>query len=68
MTSTIETEPTHSTDAFVERLFTAVLATMDVQSVYLGGRLGWYRALAAGEAPLSATPGNGWNSRPSPGC
>lgn len=54
MTSTIDTQSTHTTDAFVERLFTAVLAAIDVQAVYLGGRLGWYRALADGEALTSA--------------
>jgi 2-polyprenyl-3-methyl-5-hydroxy-6-metoxy-1,4-benzoquinol methylase len=35
-----------ATDAFVERLFGAMLATMDLHSVYLGDRLGYYRALA----------------------
>lgn len=43
-----------TTDALVERLFTAVLAAMDVQAAYLGDRLGYYRALAAGEALTSA--------------
>src|SRR5690242_2688000 len=33
-------------EALVERLFGAVLATIDVQSAYLGDRLGYYRALA----------------------
>jgi 2-polyprenyl-3-methyl-5-hydroxy-6-metoxy-1,4-benzoquinol methylase len=47
MTGTIQTEAAHCAEAFVERLFTAVLATIDVQAAYLGGRLGWYRALAA---------------------
>jgi SAM-dependent methyltransferase len=36
----------HSTDALVERIFDAVLGTMDVQAAYLGDRLGYYRALA----------------------
>jgi SAM-dependent methyltransferase len=35
-----------ATDALVQRLFGAVLATLDLQSVYLGDRLGYYRALA----------------------
>lgn len=48
------TERTHTTDALVERLFTAVLATMDVHAAYLGERLGWYRVLAGGEALTSA--------------
>jgi 2-polyprenyl-3-methyl-5-hydroxy-6-metoxy-1,4-benzoquinol methylase len=33
-------------DAFVERLFDSAVATMDVFTVYLGDRLGLYRALA----------------------
>ena len=32
-------------DALTERLFGAVLATMDLHTVYLGDRLGYYRAL-----------------------
>lgn len=47
------TEQTHTADALVERLFNAVLATMDVQAAYLGERLGWYRALAGGDALTS---------------
>jgi 2-polyprenyl-3-methyl-5-hydroxy-6-metoxy-1,4-benzoquinol methylase len=38
--------------AFVDRLFGAVLATMDLHAVYLGDRLGYYRALAA--SPLTS--------------
>ena len=41
------TEP-GATDAFVERLFGSVLAALDLQAVYLGDRLGYYRALAEG--------------------
>ncbi|MCZ7528768.1 MAG: class I SAM-dependent methyltransferase [Acidimicrobiia bacterium] len=37
-------EPT--VDGFAERLFGAVLGAQEVQAVYLGHRLGWYRALA----------------------
>lgn len=48
------TEQTHTTDALVERLFTAVLATMDVQAAFLGERLGYYRALAGSGALTSA--------------
>ena len=45
--TTVESRPdTVDTDTFVERLFGSVLATMDLQSVYLGDRLGYYRALA----------------------
>jgi SAM-dependent methyltransferase len=51
--TTVESRPdTVDTDTFVERLFGSVLATMDLQSVYLGDRLGYYRALA--EAPLTS--------------
>ena len=35
-----------SPDALVERLFAATLGAMDLFSVYLGDRLGYYRALA----------------------
>ena len=37
-------------DAFAERLLNAAIATFDVYSVYLGTKLGFYRALAAGPA------------------
>ena len=43
---------TRTADALTERLFGAVLATMDLHAVYLGDRLGYYRALAAG--PLTS--------------
>lgn len=33
-------------DEFVERVSTAILATQEVQAMYLGDRLGWYAALA----------------------
>jgi SAM-dependent methyltransferase len=42
-----------TTEAFVERLFGAVLATMDLHAVYLGDRLGYYRALV--DRPLTST-------------
>ncbi|MQA17219.1 MAG: methyltransferase domain-containing protein [Pseudonocardiaceae bacterium] len=35
-----------TTDAFVERFFSAVLGAQFTQAAYLGDRLGWYRALA----------------------
>jgi len=35
-----------ATDALVERLFGAVLDTLEVASVHVGGRLGFYRSLA----------------------
>ena len=40
------TEPSERRDALVERLFGSTLGAMDVLSVYLGVRLGLYRALA----------------------
>lgn len=36
-----------------DRLFDAVLATMDLHAVYLGDRLGYYRALSAADTPLT---------------
>lgn len=45
MTIIDATEST-SVDAFVERLFGAVLGAQEIQAVYLGRRLGWYDALA----------------------
>jgi len=51
--TTLETAPdTRTADALTERLFGAVLATMDLHTVYLGDRLGYYRALLAG--PLTS--------------
>ncbi|PUB24925.1 methyltransferase family protein [Promicromonospora sp. AC04] len=35
-----------SADAVAERLFGAVLGTVDLMSTFLGDRLGWYRSLA----------------------
>lgn len=43
----------HSSQALVERLFAASVATMDIFGVYLGERLGLYRALAA--KPMTVT-------------
>jgi SAM-dependent methyltransferase len=40
------TDATQQRDALVERLFEATLGAMDVLAVYLGDRLGFYRALA----------------------
>jgi 2-polyprenyl-3-methyl-5-hydroxy-6-metoxy-1,4-benzoquinol methylase len=48
------TSPTLTTEAFAERLFTAALNTAEVMSVYLGDRLGWYRALADGGPATAA--------------
>ena len=41
-------------DAMVERLFGATIAAMDIFSVYLGDRLGYYRSLAA-DGPATST-------------
>lgn len=44
---------TSPTDALVERVFGATLGIIDVLSIYLGDRLGWYRSLAA-DGPATA--------------
>ncbi|MBD5786062.1 class I SAM-dependent methyltransferase [Cellulosimicrobium terreum] len=41
-------------DEFAERLFTATLGAIDVLSVHVGDRLGWYRALVD-SGPLTST-------------
>jgi len=46
--STAEAQPTAATDALVERVFTAALDTLELASIHVGGRLGFYRALADG--------------------
>src|SRR5215210_6941189 len=59
-TTTHEAPGTAATEALVERLFGAVLATMDLYSVHLGDRLGYYRALTGGpltSAELAARTG-----------
>lgn len=51
MTKTAIAPTTGQADALVERLFAAVIDTLEVASVHVGGRLGFYRALAGwGEA------------------
>ena len=51
---TVSAKTTEQTDALVERLFRAVIDTLEVASVHIGGRLGFYRALAdAGDATPS---------------
>jgi SAM-dependent methyltransferase len=52
--STTEALPGSATDALVERLFRATIDTLEIASVHLGGRLGFYRALVDGGP---ATPG-----------
>jgi hypothetical protein len=46
-----ETGPT--TEQFADRLFAAALGTVELMSVYLGDRLGWYRSLAE-QGPATA--------------
>ncbi|MFF3064876.1 class I SAM-dependent methyltransferase [Oerskovia sp. NPDC057915] len=41
-------------EEFAERLFASALGALDVFSVYLGDRLGWYRSLAADGPATSA--------------
>jgi 2-polyprenyl-3-methyl-5-hydroxy-6-metoxy-1,4-benzoquinol methylase len=50
MTELAEASSSSTTDALVERLFTAVVDTVEVACVHVGGRLGFYRALADGDA------------------
>ena len=45
---------TSAADALAERLFAATLGASELQSVYLGDRLGWYRALSD-HGPLTST-------------
>nr|WP_300053735.1 class I SAM-dependent methyltransferase [uncultured Nocardioides sp.] len=42
-----------TSDEVAERLFASLLGTVEIMSVYLGDRLGWYRALAS-DGPASA--------------
>jgi len=43
-----------ATDALVERLFGAAIDTLEVASVHIGGRLGFYRSLADDGSATSA--------------
>ncbi|MET4225901.1 methyltransferase domain-containing protein [Oerskovia enterophila] len=47
------TEEGPGADEFAERLFASALGALDVFSVYLGDRLGWYRSLAT-DGPASS--------------
>jgi SAM-dependent methyltransferase len=51
LTAVAESES--ATEALVERLFAAAIATLEIASVHIGGALGFYRALADG---VDATP------------
>ena len=69
--------PGPATEALVERLFGGAIATLEVASVHVGGRLGFYRALAEGgpatPGELAARTGTAeryvreWLEQPSPG-
>ena len=50
--TTTETPPVDATTALAERLFDAMVATLELAAVHLGSELGWYRALA--DAPATA--------------
>ncbi len=54
MTQTGAAPATSDTDVLVERLFGAVIATLEVASVHVGGKLGFYRSLADDGAATSA--------------
>ncbi len=45
---------TSAAEALAERLFAATLGASELQAVYLGDRLGWYRALSD-HGPLTST-------------
>src|ERR1700716_2362959 len=47
MTSSGES-PSAQTDAVVERLFAAAIDTLEIASIHVRGKLGFYRALAEG--------------------
>ena len=51
--STGATSVSDERDALVERLFGATLAAMDLFSVYLGEKMGFYRALSSSESMTS---------------
>jgi SAM-dependent methyltransferase len=48
MSDIAQASPASVTDALAERLFRATIDTLEIASVHLGGRLGFYRALADG--------------------
>ncbi|GAB3549654.1 class I SAM-dependent methyltransferase [Arthrobacter tumbae] len=45
--------PEQDAEAVAERIFNAALGTIDILSIHLGDRLGWYRSLAS-EGPASS--------------
>jgi predicted O-methyltransferase YrrM len=50
--TTADAPPARSTEAYADKVFTALLGTMETFSLYLGERLGWLAEVAAG--PVSA--------------
>ncbi|MGH2694015.1 MAG: SAM-dependent methyltransferase [Actinomycetota bacterium] len=48
--STVEDPQTATSEALAERLFGATIDTLEIASVHIGGRLGFYRALAEADA------------------
>ena len=46
--STVQASSSAATEALAERLFEATIDTLEIASVHIGGRLGFYRALAEG--------------------
>jgi len=46
MNAAPDSTATETADAFAERLFGSVLGWIDLMSVYMGDKLGWYRSLA----------------------
>lgn len=62
-TETVSTE-TVSRDALIERLFGAVLGMIDIYMIYIGDRLGFYRALADhGSTPAELAVTTGTDAR-----
>ncbi len=51
--ATPQAQVPHSADQLAERLLGAALGAVDILSIYLGDRLGWYRSLRA-EGPATA--------------
>lgn len=50
MTDTTTPSVTGDTGSLVERLFAATIGALEIASVHIGGRLGFYRSLAEGDA------------------
>jgi 2-polyprenyl-3-methyl-5-hydroxy-6-metoxy-1,4-benzoquinol methylase len=64
MTGTMVETETERRDALVERLFEGVLGLMDVHMLYVGDRLGLYRALSEGaETPSEVAAATGTHER-----